>query len=184
MLERNEKGRMNRRTIRLLDVLLGAWRKVPTGMRSPNHDDRTSNRRSASHRGRRPLNPLWQSNGLPLSSTWMLEFIKLLKDECDEVGQQLDLAEADVARLRSGEATPDMIAAGIHVLNASGAIEHPLDANEVLVADIYRAMVRARSRDAAVQVQRRPECSNPAPSLSSRTRAIIPYAYWPIRTKR
>jgi hypothetical protein len=27
-----------------------------------------------------------------------------------------------------------------------------LDANEVLVADIYRAMVRARSRDAAVQV--------------------------------
>jgi hypothetical protein len=48
--------------------------------------------------------------------------------------------------------TPDMIAAGIHVLNASGAIEHPLDANEVLVADIYRAMVRARSRDAAVHV--------------------------------
>jgi hypothetical protein len=28
------------------------------------------------------------SHGLPLSSTWMLEFIKLLKDECDEVGQQ------------------------------------------------------------------------------------------------
>jgi hypothetical protein len=98
------------------------------------------------------LNPLWRSNGLPLSSTWILEFIKLLKDECNEVGQQLDATEADVARLRSGEATPDMIAAGIHVLNASGAIEHPLDANEVLIADIYRAMVRARSRDAAVQV--------------------------------
>ena len=89
---------------------------------------------------------------LPLSSTWILEFIKLLKDECNEVGQQLDATEADVARLRSGEATPDMIAAGIHVLNASGAIEHPLDANEVLIADIYRAMVRAPSRDAAVYV--------------------------------
>ncbi len=94
------------------------------------------------------LNPPWRTNGLPLSSTWMLEMIKLLKDECEEVGQQLDAAEADVARLRSGEATPDMIAAGINVLNASGAIEHPLDANQLLVADIYRAMVRARPANA------------------------------------
>src|SRR5262249_26114436 len=94
------------------------------------------------------LNPPWRTNGLPLSSTWMLEMIKLLKDECKEGGQQLDAAEADVARLRSGEATPDMIAAGINVLNASGAIAHPLDANQLLVADIYRAMVRARPANA------------------------------------
>jgi hypothetical protein len=94
------------------------------------------------------LNPPWRTNGLPLLSTWMLEMIKLLKDECEEVGQQLDAAEADVARLRSGEATPDMIAAGINVLNASGAIEHPLVANQLLVADIYRAMVRARPANA------------------------------------
>jgi hypothetical protein len=128
------------------------------------------------------LNPLWRSNGLPLSSTWILEFIELLKDECDEVGQQLDATEADVARLRSGEATPDMIAAGIHVLNASGAIEHPLDANEVLVADIYRAMVRARSRDAAVQAC--PECLSRAPSFWSRTRATSPYDQLPTRMNR
>ena len=44
--------------------------------------------------------------------------------------------------------TPDMLAAGLKVLHESGAIEHPMDADEVLVAGIYKAMVRARSRDA------------------------------------
>src|SRR5882757_10052080 len=48
--------------------------------------------------------------------------------------------------------TPDMLAAGLKVLHESGAIEHPMDADEVLVAGIYKAMVRARSRDAAVHV--------------------------------
>ena len=91
------------------------------------------------------LNPLWRTNGLPLSSTWMLEFIKLLKDECDEISEQLDAAEADVERLRAGEATPDMIAAGVSVLHEAGVIEYPIGADEVLVADIYRAMVRARA---------------------------------------
>jgi ATP phosphoribosyltransferase regulatory subunit HisZ len=38
------------------------------------------------------LNPLWRTNGLPLSSTWMLEFIKLLKDECDEISERWFLA--------------------------------------------------------------------------------------------
>jgi hypothetical protein len=45
-----------------------------------------------------------------------------------------------------------MLAAGLKVLHESGAIEHPMDADEVLVAGIYKAMVRARSRDAAVHV--------------------------------
>jgi hypothetical protein len=39
--------------------------------------------------------------------------------------------------------TPDMLAAGLKVLHESGAIEHPMDADEVLVAGIYKAMVRA-----------------------------------------
>jgi hypothetical protein len=48
--------------------------------------------------------------------------------------------------------TPDMLAAGLKVLHESGAIEHPMDTDEVLVAGIYKAMVRARSRDVAVHV--------------------------------
>jgi hypothetical protein len=48
--------------------------------------------------------------------------------------------------------TPDMLAAGLKVLHESGAIEHPMDADEVLVADIYKAMMRTRSRDVAVHV--------------------------------
>jgi hypothetical protein len=50
------------------------------------------------------------------------------------------------------DVTPDMLAAGLKVLRESGAIEHPMDAHEVLVANIYKAMARARSREAAVQV--------------------------------
>jgi hypothetical protein len=46
--------------------------------------------------------------------------------------------------------TPDMLAAGLMVL--SGAIEHPTRADEALVTDIYKAMERARSRDAAIEV--------------------------------
>ena len=54
--------------------------------------------------------------------------------------------------------TPDMLAAGIQVLVDSGVLdpgvgaELPMGADEVLVTDIYKAMMRARSRDAAVQV--------------------------------
>jgi hypothetical protein len=54
--------------------------------------------------------------------------------------------------------TPDMLAAGIQVLVDSGVLERgaggelPTGADEVLVTDIYKAMTRARSREAAVQV--------------------------------
>ena len=47
--------------------------------------------------------------------------------------------------------TPDMLAAGLQVLVDSGR-ELPTGADEVLVADMYKAMVRAHSRAAAVQV--------------------------------
>ena len=47
--------------------------------------------------------------------------------------------------------TPDMLASGLQVLVDSGR-ELPTGADEVLVADMYKAMVRARSGDAAVQV--------------------------------
>jgi hypothetical protein len=55
--------------------------------------------------------------------------------------------------------TPDMLAAGIHVLVGSGVLDRgageelPTGADEVLVTDIYKAMTRARSREAAVQVR-------------------------------
>ena len=54
--------------------------------------------------------------------------------------------------------TPDMLAAGLQVLVDSGVLDQgagralPTGADEVLVADIYKAMVRARSDDAAVHV--------------------------------
>jgi hypothetical protein len=54
--------------------------------------------------------------------------------------------------------TPDMLAAGLQVLVDSGVLDQgpgrelPTGADEGLVADIYKAMMRARSRDAAVQV--------------------------------
>src|SRR6267154_3849790 len=54
--------------------------------------------------------------------------------------------------------TPDMLAAGLQVLVDSGVLEQgagralPTGADEVLVTDIYKAMARARSREAAVQV--------------------------------
>ncbi len=54
--------------------------------------------------------------------------------------------------------TPDMLAAGLQVLIDSGVFEQgagralPTGADEVLVTDIYKAMARARSREAAVQV--------------------------------
>jgi hypothetical protein len=55
--------------------------------------------------------------------------------------------------------TPDMLAAGIQVLVGSGVLdrgaggEAPTGADELLVTDIYRAMTRVRSREAAVQVR-------------------------------
>jgi hypothetical protein len=55
--------------------------------------------------------------------------------------------------------TPDMLAAGIHVLVGSGVLDRgtgeelPTGVDEVLVTDIYKAMTRARSREAAVQVR-------------------------------
>ena len=54
--------------------------------------------------------------------------------------------------------TPDMLAAGLQVLVDSGVLDRgasrelPTGADEVLVVDIYKAMMRARSRDAAVHV--------------------------------
>jgi hypothetical protein len=54
--------------------------------------------------------------------------------------------------------TPDMLAAGLQVLVDSGVLDQragrelPTGADEGLVTDIYKAMMRARSRDAAVQV--------------------------------
>ena len=54
--------------------------------------------------------------------------------------------------------TPDMLAAGLQVLVDSGVLDQgagrelPTGADEALVADIYKAMARARSRAAAVHV--------------------------------
>jgi hypothetical protein len=54
--------------------------------------------------------------------------------------------------------TPDMLAAGLQVLVDAGVLDQgigrelPTGADEVLVADIYKAMVRARSRQEAVHV--------------------------------
>jgi hypothetical protein len=54
--------------------------------------------------------------------------------------------------------TPDMLAAGLQVLVDSGVLDQgagralPTGADEVLVTDIYKAMARTRSRQAAVQV--------------------------------
>jgi hypothetical protein len=56
------------------------------------------------------------------------------------------------------EVTPGMLAAGLQVLVDSGVLDQgagrelPTGADEALVADIYKAMVRARSRAAAVHV--------------------------------
>jgi hypothetical protein len=47
------------------------------------------------------------------------------------------------------EVTPEMIEAGVRVLNASSAIEHPIGVDEALVADIYRAMEAAKRSDPA-----------------------------------
>jgi hypothetical protein len=46
------------------------------------------------------------------------------------------------------EVTPEMIEAGVRVLDASG-IEHPIGVDEALVADIYRAMEAAKRSDPA-----------------------------------
>jgi hypothetical protein len=54
--------------------------------------------------------------------------------------------------------TPDMFAAGLQVFIDSGVLERgagkelPTGADEALVADIYKAMMRARSREATVYV--------------------------------
>ena len=56
------------------------------------------------------------------------------------------------------EVTPGMLAAGLQVLVDSGVFDQgasrelPTGADEALVADIFKAMVRARSRDAGVHV--------------------------------
>ena len=56
------------------------------------------------------------------------------------------------------EVTPGMLAAGLQVLVDSGVLDQgagrelPTGADEALVADIYKAMARARSRAAAVPV--------------------------------
>jgi hypothetical protein len=54
--------------------------------------------------------------------------------------------------------TPDMLAAGLQVLVDSGVLDRgaarelPTGADEVLVANIYKAMARAHSQDATVHV--------------------------------
>ena len=54
--------------------------------------------------------------------------------------------------------TSDMLTAGLQVLVDSGVFDQgagrelPTGADEALVADIFKAMVRARSRDAGVHV--------------------------------
>jgi hypothetical protein len=54
--------------------------------------------------------------------------------------------------------TPDMLAAGLQVLVDSGVLDQgagrelPTGADEALVADIYKAMMRAHSREATVHV--------------------------------
>jgi hypothetical protein len=54
--------------------------------------------------------------------------------------------------------TPDMLAAGLQVLVDSGVLDQgpgrelPTGADEVLIADIYKAMVGARSHAAVVHV--------------------------------
>jgi hypothetical protein len=54
--------------------------------------------------------------------------------------------------------TPEMLAAGLQVLVDSGVLDQgagrelPTGADEVLVADIYKAMIGARSHAAAVHV--------------------------------
>ena len=54
--------------------------------------------------------------------------------------------------------TPEMLAAGLQVLVDSGLLDQgagrelPTGADEALVSDIYKAMARDRSTDAAVQV--------------------------------
>jgi hypothetical protein len=86
------------------------------------------------------------------------------------------------------EVTPGMLAAGLQVLVDSGALDQgagrelPTGADEALVADIYKAMVRARSRDATVHVTV-PGVIEPGAELSSRTRATSPYESWPSRRK-
>jgi hypothetical protein len=56
------------------------------------------------------------------------------------------------------EVTPRMLVAGLQVLIDSGALDRgagrelPTGADEALVSDIYKAMVRARSRAAAAHV--------------------------------
>ena len=65
-----------------------------------------------------------------------------------------------------------MLAAGLQVLVDSGR-EPPTGADEVLVTDIYKAMVRARSRAAAVHVTV-PGVIEPAPSLSFKNESDQP----------
>jgi hypothetical protein len=54
--------------------------------------------------------------------------------------------------------TPDMLAAGVRVLVDSGVLDRGASGelatgtDEALVTDIYKAMTRARSREATVQV--------------------------------
>jgi hypothetical protein len=58
------------------------------------------------------------------------------------------------------EVTPGMLAAGLQVLVDSGLLDRdtgrelPTGADEAIVADIYKAMVRARSRAAAAHARR------------------------------
>ncbi len=51
--------------------------------------------------------------------------------------------------------TPEMIKAGVNVLHIAGVIEYRGGADEALVADIYRAMVRVRSGKIAADVASR-----------------------------
>lgn len=44
------------------------------------------------------------------------------------------------------DVTPDMVEAGLSVLHASGAVEHPIEADRLVIEEIYRAMRAASCR--------------------------------------
>ena len=52
----------------------------------------------------------------------------------------------DRAAVPEIEVTPAMVEAGVSALHASGAVEHPLEADRLVVAEVFRQMALARSR--------------------------------------
>jgi hypothetical protein len=55
--------------------------------------------------------------------------------------------QAGAHQLGEIEITPRMVAAGLETLRRSGAIEIPLDSDELLVAEIYQSMAIAAAHE-------------------------------------